>query len=436
MTLSRVLVVGSGGREHALAWRLARDAEVSEVLVAPGNPGMERRFRRLPLDEKDGAGLAQASRDERIDLVVIGPDAALEAGVADHLMTAGIAVYGPTRAAAQLEWSKWFAKQVMGEAGVPTARAARHTNVAAARVDLDSFGPPWVIKADGLAAGKGVIVTSAREQAEGFLRDCIDKARFGASGAAIVVEEFLAGEELSVTAICDGRSYALLSPARDYKRAADGDQGPNTGGMGAYAPAADRALVEEVGRRMVAPLLAAMVGRGTPFRGTMYLGLMLTAQGPKVLEINTRFGDPETQVMMPLVEGSFAGLLLSVARGELDAGAIRLAAEHTVAVALVDPGYPGAVTGGGTLAGLDRVADTHDVTVFHAGTKWENGEWRVSGGRACYLVATAATREAAREKAYAAIADVGGEGWRCRRDIAVDGSMAAAGRPASKVGGA
>jgi len=435
VTTSRILVVGSGGREHALAWRLARDTEVSEVLVAPGNDSMGRSFRRLAIQELDGEALAAACIAERVDLAVIGPDAALEAGVADRLAAAGVAVYGPSRAAAQLEWSKWFAKEVMAEVGVPTARAARHTRIAAARADLDLFGPPWVIKADGLAAGKGVLVTSARDEAEAFLRDCIDNARFGRSGFTVVVEEFLHGEELSVTAVCDGRSYTLLSPVRDYKRAADGDQGPNTGGMGAYAPAADVGLVKEVGRRIVAPMVTAMAARGTPFRGTMYLGLIRTAHGPKVLEINARFGDPETQVMMPLVEGSFARLLLSAARGDLDASTIRLGSNHTVAVALVDQGYPDAVKGVGTLAGLDRVAEKHGVTVFHAGTRWENGAWRVSGGRAAYVVATAATREAARAKAYAAVADVGGEGWRCRRDIAADGSLAALARPATGAGG-
>ena len=435
MTLSRLLVVGSGGREHALAWRLARDPEVSEVLVAPGNAGMERQFRRLPVDEKDGAALTDACRSERIDLAVIGPDAALEAGVVDHLVAAGIRVYGPTRAAAQLEWSKWFAKEVLLEAGVPTARAIRHTRFANARAHLETLGPPWVIKADGLAAGKGVLVTSARDEADSFLRDCLERGRFGPSGTTVVVEEHLEGEELSLTAVCDGRSCVLLSPARDYKRAGDGDQGPNTGGMGAFAPAADRAWVEEAGRHIVEPVLSILRQRGTPYLGTMYVGLMLTAQGPKVLEVNARFGDPETQVMMPLVEGSLANLLASAARGELDSNAVRIAGAHTVTVALVDPGYPAALQGGGVLKGLDRAAEKHGVTVFHAGTRWEDGEWRVSGGRAAYVVATGPTRESARERVYAAIADVGGAGWRCRRDIAGDGSMAGAGRPAREAGG-
>ena len=434
MTPSRILVVGSGGREHALAWRLSRDPEVSEVLVAPGNDGMGRHFRRLEVRDTDGAAIAAAARSERIDLAVIGPDAALAAGVADRVAEAGIAVYGPTRAAARLEWSKWFAKEVLAEAGVPTARAARFDAVGPAKAALASHGPPWVLKADGLAAGKGVLVTRERAEAESFIAACLEGGRFGEGGRAILVEEFLEGEELSLTAICDGRAHTLLAPSRDYKRSLDGDRGPNTGGMGAYAPSMDPAAAERVAHGMVGPILAAMAARDVPFRGTMYLGLMLTPQGPRVLEINARFGDPETQVMMPLAEGSFAGLLASAARGALDPHLLGASAQHAVAVALVDSGYPDAVKGGGALIGLDRAAERHQVTVFHAGTKWEGGEWRIGGGRAAYLVATASTREAAREKAYAAVAAVGGEGWRCRRDIAADGAMAAV-RPTNGAGG-
>ena len=429
-------MVGSGGREHALAWRLAQDPEASEVIVAPGNDGMGRSFRRLPIRDTDGEALVKAAEAEGVNLAVIGPDAALAAAVSDRFEAARIPVYGPSQSAARLEWSKWFAKGVMAQAGVPTARAAHFDNLDDARQALPSFGPPWVIKADGLAAGKGVLVARERGEAETFLVACLEGGRFGDSGRAVLIEEFLEGEELSLTAVCDGRSYALLSPARDYKRALDGDRGPNTGGMGAYAPAADATLVEQAGRRIVQPLLTAMSRRETPFRGTLYVGLMLTAHGPKVLEINARFGDPESQVMLPLVEGSVARLLLSAARGELEPHTIQLAARHAVTVALVDEGYPDAVKGGGVLIGLDGVAEKHGVTVFHAGTQWVNGEWNVSGGRAVYIVATAAAREAAREKAYAAIADVGGQGWRYRTDIAADHIPAGVARPSTGAGGA
>jgi phosphoribosylamine--glycine ligase len=431
----RILVVGSGGREHALAWRLAQDAEVSEVIVAPGNDGMGRTFRLLEIKDTDGAALAKAAEDEKIQLAVIGPDAALAAGVADAFDARRIPVYGPTKNAAKLEWSKWFAKEVMSQIGVPTARASRFDRLDDARQALPSFGPPWVIKVDGLAAGKGVLVSRDRDEVLEFLSGCLEGQRFGASGHTVLMEEHLEGDELSVTAVCDGRGYVLLAPARDYKRSREGDQGPNTGGMGAYAPAVDRAVADQAGRRIVLPMLTVMSRRGTPFRGTLYAGLMITREGPKVLEINARFGDPETQAVLPLVGGSFAKLLMSAARGDLDSQAVRPSEEHTVAVALVDEGYPEAVRGGGTLAGLDRAAEQHDVTVFHAGTRREDGEWVVSGGRAAYIVAKAATREQAKDQAYAAIADIGGSGWRYRTDIAADNVSAGASRPSTTSGG-
>ena len=434
MTPLRILVIGSGGREHALAWRLARDAEVSEVLVAPGNEGMERSFRRLPVSATDGKALVGAAEAERVSLAVIGPDAALEAGVADHFDAARIPVYGPTRKAARLEWSKWFAKEVMTGVGVPTARATHFDDMSDARQALPSFGPPWVVKADGLAAGKGVLVSSDRAEVEAFLAACLEEGRFGESGRRVLMEEFLEGEELSLTAVCDGAAYVLLSPARDYKRARDGGAGPNTGGMGAYAPAVDTPVAEQAGRRIVQPLLTAMARRESPFRGTLYVGLMLTSQGPKVLEINARFGDPETQVVLPLLEGSFASLLRSAARGELEASAVHPGAGAAVAVALVAEGYPDGVEEGGAIAGLDDAAERHQVTVFHAGTRWDGREWQVSGGRAAHLVATASTRDAARDQVYATIADLGGEGWRCRHDIAAPGSVAAATRPSAQGG--
>jgi phosphoribosylamine--glycine ligase len=423
VTPSRILVVGSGGREHALAWALARDPGVSDVLVAPGNDGMGRSFRRLAVQENDAAGLARACRDERIELAVIGPEAPLASGVADAIRAAGIAAYGPAAAAARLESSKWFAKEVMREASVPTARAARYERVNDALTALGGFGPPWVIKADGLAAGKGVLVTESRAEAEGFLRGCFERARFGAAGLTVVLEEFLAGEELSLMAVCDGRSFALLPAGRDYKRALDGDRGPNTGGMGAYAPAGiDDHAIAAAGERILAPMLEAMRRRGTPFQGTLYAGLMLTAAGPQVLEFNVRFGDPETQVVLPLLRGSFARLLASAAAGTLDRSAVTVTPDHAVAVALVDEGYPETAKGGGTLEHLDAAAERHQAMVFHAGTRWDNGRWRVAGGRAAYVVAQGPSREAARERVYAAIAEVQGSGWRCRRDIAKDGA--------------
>ena len=420
MVPQRILVVGSGGREHALVWRLARDPHAPQVLVAPGNDAMERDARRLEVRESDVPGLLEACRREQVDLVVVGPEAPLAAGVADQLAAEGVPVYGPGQEGARLEASKWFAKEVMREAGVPTARAACFGDLELARRELDGFGPPWVIKADGLAAGKGVRVTSERAAAEDFLAGCLEAGRFGASGRRVLLEEFLEGEEASVMAVCDGSAALLLAPARDYKRAYDGDAGPNTGGMGAYAPTerVDAALEEEVRRTVVLPVLEAMRRRGAPFRGTLYCGMMITARGPRVVEFNVRFGDPETQVVLPLVEGSLSELLAGAAAGQLEPGVVGRRAGSVVAVALADEGYPEAVRGGGEIIGLDGIEERPGLMVFHAGTRRTERGWQVSGGRAAYLAAHAPTREQARAAVYDALGGVGGGGWRARRDIA------------------
>jgi phosphoribosylamine--glycine ligase len=432
MSSSCILIVGSGGREHALAVRLARDPGEAKVLLAPGNPGAARKFPCLPIAEDDAPGLIAAARRERVSLVVIGPEAPLAAGLADALREGGLTVFGPSRAAAQLESSKWFAKQVMGEAGVPTARAEHHVRVGEARAALVRFEPPWVLKADGLAAGKGVCVTREREDAEAFLFDCLERDRFGPGGRSVVVEEFLAGEEASVMAVCDGRSHVLLPAARDYNRAFDGDRGPNTGGMGAYAPArvVDAELERTIATRIVSPVLDAMAGRGAPFRGVLYCGLMIAAGSPRVVEFNVRFGDPETQVVLPLVAGSLAGLLEGAALGSLAPAALGREAGAAVAVALADEGYPGAVRGGGRIEGLDALEGDH-VTVLHAATEKIDDAWRVRGGRAAYVVATGTDREQARGRAYHAIDGLRGTGWRCRRDVAADFGLSAGAPPAT-----
>jgi len=424
----RIVVIGRGGREHALAWRLARDPEVDSVTLAPGNRSAATRFRSLPVDETDSAAVTRVCRDAGATLAVIGPEASLAAGAVDALTEAGIPAYGPTRAAARIESSKWFAKEIMNEANVPTARATRCATVAAALAALADYSAPWVIKADGLAAGKGVLVSSDRGPVETFIRSCLEGQKFGEQGAVIVIEEYLSGEEVSVMAVCDGERHALLPSARDHKRARDGDQGPNTGGMGAFAPSPrlDAAGAADLSRRVIAPVLARLAARGTPFRGTLYAGLMLTADGPRVLEFNARFGDPETQVVMPLVEGSLARLLDGAARGALDAGAIRVAPGATVGVTLVDEGYPERVQGTGVIEGLDRIEDD-DTFAFHAGTAPAGARWNVTGGRAVTLVARRATRTAARAAAYQAIDTLGGRGWRCRRDIAADCALPVAG---------
>jgi len=416
---SRILVLGSGGREHALAWRLARDAHRPRVWVAPGGDGMEPVFTRLPIAESDVEGVLEAVRTHDIDLVVIGPEAPLAAGVSDRLVGAGVRVFGASQAAARLESSKWFAKEIMLAAHVPTARADVFGDVTSVLAALAGFGPPWVIKADGLAAGKGVLVTSEREEAELFLRACLESARFGAGGARVVLEEHLVGEEASVIAICDGvQSVVLLPAARDHKRAFDGDRGPNTGGMGAFAPtpAVTPQIARFVAERIVAPVLTTMAARGTPYRGALYCGLMLTEGGPRVIEFNARFGDPETQCIVPLLSGSFSGLLASAADGALEPGAIGISASAAVTVALVDEGYPDTLRGDGRIIGLDALGAT-GLLVFHAGTRRDGADFRVQGGRAVYVGAVADSIEVARARTYAGIETLTGTGWRVRHDI-------------------
>jgi phosphoribosylamine--glycine ligase len=427
----RILIVGSGGREHALAWRLSRDPEVERVTVAPGNDGIARAFPRHPVQPVDVEGLLAVCRDERVTLAVIGPEAALAAGLADALRAAGVATYGPGREAAQLEASKWTAKQVMEEAGVPTAGARAFETLAGARAALDASGPPWVIKADGLAAGKGVLVTEARDEAERFLVACLEQGRFGGAGRRVVLEEYLRGEEASLMAVCDGERFVLLPSARDYKRAFDGDRGPNTGGMGACAPspAVDASLEDVVGERIVRPVLEAMTRRGTPYRGTLYVGLMRTADGPRVVEFNCRFGDPETQVVVPLIEGSLARLLASAAAGRLEPGAVRRGRGAAVSVAIVDEGYPASSAGGGTVEGLDALMRREDLMVFHSAIAHTGTTWRLVGGRALHVAAKAASREDARRRVYGGLDSLGGRGWRRRSDIAAPpGSGAVPGR--------
>jgi phosphoribosylamine--glycine ligase len=416
----RILIVGSGGREHALAWRLSRDPDVERVTVAPGNDGIACSFDCHPVRESDGHALLELCRAERVTLAVIGPEAPLAAGLADLLGAAGVATYGPGRDAAQLEASKWAAKQVMEEAGVPTARARVFDSVAAARAALDAFGPPWVIKADGLAFGKGVLVSDVRDQAEGFLVACLEQDRFGGAGRRVLLEEYLHGQEASVMAVCDGERFVLLPSAQDYKRAFDGDRGPNTGGMGACAPSpgVDASVERVVGERIVRPVLAAMARRGRPYRGTLYAGLMLTAEGPRVVEFNCRFGDPETQVVLPLVEGSLAGMLAGAAAGNLGAATIGRGEGAAVAVAIVDQAYPASAEGGGTVLGLEALMRREDLMVFHSGIAHRGATWQVVGGRALHVAARAASRDEARARVYQGLSALGGHGWRYRSDIA------------------
>jgi phosphoribosylamine--glycine ligase len=403
----KVAVVGSGGREHALAHVLGRSAD---VVVTPGNPGIPGSTATPP---EDLAG--------DVDLVVVGPEAPLVEGLADRLRAKGVAVYGPGADGARLEGSKAWMKEVATAAGVPTAAYGTFDDPAPALDFLRTLPGPWVVKTDGLAAGKGVLVTDSLIDAEEDVKAKLSGERFGDAGRRIVIEEGLAGPELSVLAVCDGQRAVALAPARDYKRALDGDRGPNTGGMGAYSPVplADERLVADVLDRFVEPTLAELRRRGVDYRGTLYAGLMLTPDGPKLLEFNVRFGDPETQVVLPRFDGDLAELLLAAAEGDLSrVPAPRSVTDAAVCVVLASPGYPEAPRTGTTIRGLDEVAALDDVIVLHAGVgTGEGGRLVTAGGRVLDVVGVAPSVAAARERAYAAARHIFWPGVQFRTDI-------------------
>jgi len=414
----RVLVVGGGGREHALVWKLAQSPRVGALWCAPGNPGTAELAESLPLAATNVDGLPRAAERLAVDLVVVGPEAPLAAGLADRLIAAGIPVCGPSRSASRIETSKAWAKEVMAEAGVPTARSVVVDEIGRARAALAGFGLPVVVKADGLAAGKGVVVAERREDAAAALAAFLERGALGEAGRRVVIEEHLAGEEVSVIALTDGERLALLPPARDHKRIFDGDRGPNTGGMGAYAPAPslDATGLAEVERAILRPTLAALAGRGAPFRGALFAGLMLTGDGPKVLEFNARFGDPEAQAILPLLDGDLLSLVRGAA-GEEELPASVPSRGAAVAVTLASGGYPGAFGEGVPIRGLERVPA--DVLVFHAGTeRAAGGELVTAGGRVLTVVGRGEDLAAARERAYAGVDAISFRGMRLRRDIA------------------
>jgi phosphoribosylamine---glycine ligase len=423
MGIVRVLIVGGGGREHALAWVCRRDAPDAEVLVAPGNGGTAALAENIAVDVEDAEAVARLAADRDVDLVVIGPDAAAAAGVADACIERGIPVFGPSAAAARIESSKTFAKQVMDEAGIPTARWVVGT--AADRKRLSDFVAEQrgacVVKADGLALGKGVLVCDGVEEAERALDACLGEMRFGDAGRQVVVEERLSGPEVSVFGLSDGRRVRLLVPARDHKRIFDGDRGPNTGGMGAIAPPPDidaATFLAEVSRTVLGPCVDALRQRGTPFVGCLYAGLMLTAGGMRVLEFNARFGDPEAQVVLPLLDEPALELFVQCARGEVEAGNARATGAAAVGVVAAADGYPGDVRRGDVIAGIDTL--DHDVLCFHAGTRRDSdGTLRTSGGRVLCVTATAADVESARARAYDNLARVHFDGMQARTDIGI-----------------
>ena len=419
----KVLVIGSGGREHALAWRLARDPDGHEVVAAPGNPGIAQIGRTFAVDLSDVNAIAGIAERERVDLTVIGPELPLSRGVADVFHARGLRIVGPTRGAAQLESSKAFAKAFMSRHGIPTARYRVCASAADARTVIASgeLGLPIVVKADGLAAGKGVVVAGSPADADAAVADMMEARRFGEAGATVVLEECLTGPEVSFFALCDGRRAQPLGSAQDHKRIFDGDRGPNTGGMGAFAPSplVDESMAARIMREVVEPVVAGLNQEGHPYRGFLYAGLMLTCSGPKVIEFNVRFGDPEAQVVVPAIEGRFAQRLAAAADGALDPAPVSVSSDKYVGIVVASCGYPESSTAGVAICGAEQAASREGVLVFHSGTRLvpETGTLVTAGGRVLTVVARGRSYEEAIDKGYAAVSAIEFEGMQYRRDI-------------------
>ena len=409
-----ILILGSGGREHAMAWACAQNPRADRVVVAPGNAGTADPFENADLDILDGARVAQFAADRNMDLVIVGPEAPLDAGVADELRAAGIAVLGPSAEAARLESSKAFAREVADAAGVPGPRWARFDGLDAAKAHLAKVGAPIVVKADGLAAGKGVTVCETAAEAENAL-----DALFADGPAACVLEEMMRGEEASFFALCDGEEAAFFGTAQDHKRVGEGDTGPNTGGMGAYSPAPilDEALRAQVMDRIVRPTLAEMARRGTPFTGILYVGLMIEEGAARLVEFNVRLGDPEAQVLMMRLGGQALDAMLACAEGRLEDAVLHWAEDHALTVVLAAEGYPGAYAKGAAIPGLDDLPEDSRRMVFHAGTAERDGRVVTSGGRVLTATGRAETLREAADLAYGLADRVAWDGAVMRRDI-------------------
>jgi phosphoribosylamine--glycine ligase len=415
----KILLVGSGGREHALAWKLTRDDPTVEIIAAPGNAGIAAIARCVPTTATDLEGLLALAKAEAVAFTVVGPEAPLEAGIVDRFRAEGLPIFGPTAAAARIETSKHFAKSMMLRSGIPTARAETFTEVAAAKAAVRMHSIPVVIKASGIAAGKGVVIAQSLEEADAAIELMLVEQAFGAAGAEVLVEEFMQGEELSLFALTDGSHLLPFIAAQDHKRIGEGDTGPNTGGMGAYAPVAiaTPALMDEVMGRILRPTLAAMREAGCPFTGLLYAGLMLTADGPKVVEFNCRFGDPETQALLPLMASSLLTPMRAIARGESIAGFLPLTWEAGASVTTVvaAAGYPGTVRSGDP---IEVPTDTASRWTFHAGTARDpQGTLVTSGGRVVAVTAVAPTLAEAQRESAAGAAAVRFAGAQFRRDI-------------------
>lgn len=417
----RVLVVGGGGREHALVWSLGKSPSTDVVMCAPGNAGIEELADTFSVPNSDFQGLIDLAKVEKVDLVVIGPEAPLVAGLSDALRDEGIRVFGPSKAAAQIEGSKSFAKGLMLSSGIPTAGARVFDNLSDALAHVDHGDPPCVVKADGLAAGKGVTVCSDRESAHSAVREAMEAARFGEAGERVLIEEALQGQELSVLALTDGRDVVAMEPAQDYKRISDGDTGPNTGGMGAYSPvpAASDETLALVSSRILDPTIAAMAEEGIPYAGVLYAGLMLTDDGPKVIEFNCRFGDPEAQAVIPRFQGDLLEAMMACLDGNVVSLDLPWSAEACVTVVCASGGYPGDYETGYEISGLAEAESITGIPVFHAGTERNtSGDLVTSGGRVLAVSALGPSFEEARSKAYEAADKIEFEGMYKRTDIA------------------
>ncbi|RIA47374.1 phosphoribosylamine--glycine ligase [Dichotomicrobium thermohalophilum] len=414
----KVLLIGSGAREHALGWALSKSPVLTQLYCAPGNPGLAEIGECVALDVDGYEDIVAFCREETIDLVVVGPEAPLVAGLGDALEAAGIRVFGPSKAAAQLEGSKRFTKDLCAEAGIPTADYAAFDTAEAARAHLKERALPVVIKADGLAAGKGVAVAKTQHEAEAAIDACFSGA-FGQAGAQVVIEDCLQGEEASFFAIVDGETVLPLVAAQDHKRAFDGDTGPNTGGMGAYSPAKimSPAMCDRVMDEIITPTVKAMAARATPYRGVLYAGLMITADGPRLIEYNVRFGDPEAQVLMMRLQSDLLPVLLAACDGRLHEADIAWRAETALTVVMATRGYPGAYEKGSEIRGVEDAAGMADVEVFHAGTKREGGKLIASGGRVLSVTALGKTVREAHARAYEAVSRIDWPAGFYRQDI-------------------
>ena len=413
-----ILLIGSGGREHALAWAISASPLCDKLFIAPGNPGTAECGENVVIDIADHEAVANFCKLQRIGLVVVGPEGPLVEGIVDDLAAAGIKAFGPSKAAAQLEGSKAFTKELCAQFGIPTAAFARFDDPDAARAYVAEKGAPLVIKADGLAAGKGVVMAETVKQANDAIA-MMFSGGLGTAGEEIVIEEWIIGEEASFFALCDGAHALALASAQDHKRVGDGDTGPNTGGMGAYSPAPvmTKAMEARVMAEIIQPTLAGMARRGSPFKGVLFAGLMITAEGPKLIEYNVRFGDPECEVLMPRLKSDIVPALLAACDGVLDAFDLRWSEEAALTVVLAAKGYPGTPQKGSVIADVEKAAAQDGVLIFHAGTQDKEGKLVANGGRVLNVVALGKSVSEAQARAYAAVDLIDWPGGFCRRDI-------------------